>query len=81
MQDVVEEKLKTVESNDKLRNFKPVITGQLILESFDLKPGKIIGDMKTEIREAILDGIIQNNLEDAIPMMHKIAKRLNLTVK
>lgn len=79
--DVVDQKLKRVEEEDKMRNFQPIVTGELIMQTFDVAPGKIIGDIKIEVREAILEGTIKNTLEDAVPMMKEIGKRLNLSLK
>jgi len=75
----VEHKLKEVEEKDKLRNFKPVITGEIIMETFNLTPGKVVGDIKDELREAILVGTIKNELEEAYQFMLKFASdRFNL---
>lgn len=75
----VELKLKEVEEKDKLRNFKPVITGEIIMETFNLTPGKVVGDIKDELREAILVGTIKNEFEEAYQFMLKFASdRFNL---
>jgi poly(A) polymerase len=63
--DTVEQKLKEVEASDSLRNFQPIITGELIMQVFDLGPGKEIGQIKITIREAILEGQIRNDLASA----------------
>jgi putative nucleotidyltransferase with HDIG domain len=59
--DVVEAKLKEVEACDSLRSFQPVFSGEVIMEVFDMGPGKEIGLIKIAIREAILDGLIRND--------------------
>jgi poly(A) polymerase len=79
--DIVEEKLKRVEEEDKLRNFQPIVTGELIMEVFEIAPGRLVGDIKTEIREAILEGKIKNTVEDAIPLLHIVGKNHNLKLK
>ncbi len=76
--DLVERKLKKVEEEDKVRNFQPVITGEIIMKTFDLAPSRLIGVIKIEIREAILDGIIKNNFQEAYDYMIKIASKHQL---
>lgn len=76
--DKVEEKLKEVEKKDKLRNWQPPISGETIIKTFDLKPNKVIGDIKLAIREAILDGKIENTYEAAFEYMLEKGKELNL---
>ena len=76
--DFVQEKMKIVEAQDKLRNWQPPITGELIMRTFGLKPEKKVGLIKDAIREAILDGVIQNDYQSAYDYMLKIAAELNL---
>lgn len=76
--DKVEELLKEIEEKDKLRNFQPVITGEMIMEVFGLGPSKEVGQIKTEVREAILDCRIENNMESAYPYLLEVGKKIGL---
>jgi putative nucleotidyltransferase with HDIG domain len=79
--DLVEEKLKEVEEKDRLRNWQPPVSGETIMKSFDLHPSKEVGMIKSAIREAILDGKIENNQEEALSLMFEEGKKLGLTPK
>jgi poly(A) polymerase len=76
--DRVEQKLQQVEENDQVRNFQPPVSGEEIMETFGISPSKIIGDIKEEIKEAILEGRIQNNQEEARCLMLVIAQEKGL---
>ena len=78
--DQVEQKLHDLEARDQLRNFQPVITGELIMETFGLKPSKEVGELKVLVREAILDGTIPNTYEAAYPFMVDEGRKRGLTV-
>lgn len=71
--DLVEQKMKEVEEKDHIRNFQPPVTGDEIIKMFNLPPGRLIGDIKERIKEAILEGEIHNNREEAIILLRKIA--------
>lgn len=74
----VEQKLRDVEERDKMKNFQPPITGEIIMKEFNLKPSRLIGDIKDEIREAILEGKIANDYDEAYQMMINIGKEKGL---
>jgi putative nucleotidyltransferase with HDIG domain len=76
--ELVKVRLKEVEEKDNLRNWQPPISGEDIMKIFDLKPSKEIGLIKNAIREAILEGEIGNNLEEAQAYMYIFAKGLGL---
>lgn len=76
--EMVRERLKEVEEKDKIRNWQPPITGELIMETFKLGPCKEVGIIKTAIREAILDGLIENNYDSAYSMMLDQGSKLGL---
>ena len=74
----VEQKIREVEERDRVMNFNPPVTGERIIEVFEIEPSKLIGDIKNEIKEAILDGKIKNDEEDAFQLMLEIGERHGL---
>jgi len=74
----VEKKMKMVEEKDKVRNFQPPVSGDEIIKTFKLQPSRIVGEIKEEIKEAILEGKIKNNSEEARAYMIEVAKRKGL---
>lgn len=77
--DRLEKKLEELEERDKLREFQPVITGEMIMNAFNLRPSREVGIIKEAVREAILEGIIPNSLELAYNYMLEEGKKLGLT--
>jgi poly(A) polymerase len=78
---VVREKLKEIEEKDAIRNFEPPVKGELIMETFALTPGREVGIIKDAIKDAILDGIIHNDFEEAYAFMLQKASELGLAPK
>ena len=74
----VAKKIKEVEEKDQVRNFQPPISGEEIMEMFSLKPGREIGILKEKVKEAILEGIIANDKDEARNFVIKEAKLLGL---
>lgn len=75
----VEQKIKEVEERDNLRNFQPVVTGEDIMAVFRMEPSRMVGDLKTDLREAILDGHVKNEFDDAFKYLLNLAeKKYNL---
>jgi len=75
---IVRNKIKEVEERDRIRNFQPPISGELIMETFNLKPCREIGLIKDSIKEAILDGKIANNYDEAYNYMLEKAEKMGL---
>lgn len=79
--DLVEQKMKEVEEKDHIRNFQPPVSGNEIMEMFGLPPSKVVGELKDQIKEAILEGEIRNDRDEALGLLRELAAKKGLVVK
>jgi poly(A) polymerase len=78
---LVREKLKIIEEKDKIRQFQPPISGEVIMKTLGIGPSKIVGKIKNAIKDAILDGVIKNDYDEAYQLMLELAKEYGVPVK
>ena len=71
--ELVRQKMKDLEERDRIRNFQPPITGDLIMQTYGIPPCSAIGEIKEAIKNAILDGEIHNDYDEAYAMMERLA--------
>ena len=75
---IVRKKIIDVEERDSIRNFQPPITGEIIMKHYKIKPCREIGIIKEKIKNAILDGEIKNDFNEAFELMTKIGESMGL---
>ncbi|MBS1624992.1 MAG: HD domain-containing protein [Bacteroidetes bacterium] len=76
--EMVRQKLKDVEERDSIRNFQPPVSGELIMQVFNITPSREVGIIKDKIKEAILEGDIKNDYQQAYDMMLRLGAELGL---
>jgi poly(A) polymerase len=76
--ELVKTKLVEVEAKDAIRNFKNPITGDYVMELFGIEPCNTIGQLKEAVKNAILDGVIENTFESADEFMRARAAEIGL---
>ncbi|MFI3288969.1 MAG: HD domain-containing protein [Rikenellaceae bacterium] len=79
--ELVRKKMHELEERDRIRNFQPPITGDIIMQRYDIPPCNIIGEIKEKIKNAILDGTISNDYDAAYSLMERLAAEAGLKVR
>ena len=76
--ELVRRKMKDLEERDRIRNFQPPITGEIIMNTYGISPCRMIGEIKEAIKNAILDGEIPNEYDAAFELMVRLAAERGL---
>lgn len=76
--ELVRRKMKDLEERDRIRNFQPPVTGELIMKTYGIGPGRVIGEIKEIVKDAILDGEIPNEYDAAFALMERLAAERGL---
>jgi len=74
----VEQKIVEVEEKDRIRNFQPPVSGEEIMDFYEIGPSRVVGIIKNEIKDAILDGKIRNDRTEALELMKKLASNSDI---
>ncbi len=74
--DTVESKMRQIEEKDRIRNFQPPISGELIMRTYGIEPCSAVGQIKNAIKDAILDGRIANDYDEAYRLMTELAAEI-----
>ena len=77
--ELVRQKMHDLEERDRIRNFQPPITGDVIMKTYNLPPCSVVGEIKEVIKNAILDGVIPNDYDAAYQLMQQEAERRGIT--
>ncbi|WP_347282290.1 HD domain-containing protein [uncultured Alistipes sp.] len=78
--ELVRRKMKDLEERDRIRNFQPPITGEIIMKTYCIGPSRVIGEIKEVIKNAILDGEIPNEYDAAYALMLRLAAERGLVL-
>ena len=76
--DKVEKRIQEVEAMDKIRSFQPVITGEIIMKAFNVPPSRVVGEIKEDLKEAVLEGLVKNEYQEAYQYMLKLGQAKGL---
>ena len=76
---LVRAKMADLEERDRIRNFQPPVTGEIIMQTYGLPPCRAVGEIKECIKNAILDGEIRNDYDEAYALMERLAAERGLT--
>jgi poly(A) polymerase len=74
--EIVKIKLKEIEEKDHIRNWQPPVSGEEIMSLFNLEPSKTVGDLKNALKDAILDGVISNDKDEALAFLSAKMKEI-----
>ncbi len=79
--ELVRRKMAEIEEKDRIRNFQPPVTGELIMQTYGIPPSRVVGEIKEAIKDAVLDGRIPNDYGAAYALMEHLAEQHGLSKK